>query len=538
MNKRIQLNYLNSIHKLSNYIGIKIDLLDNTIKDFEIKKYGEYILYTDAQVIMDHYKIHCELDDICIFSDKIKSLDTYNIKDKKYTIGIIGHVDHGKTTLISNMINKQIDEVKDITQDINIYECQDIYIIDTPGHSCFHHYRSVIVPHIDIIVIVVSMYDGIETETIKILNMVSKDFSYMKSVLILTKQDIARYSKVDIMNEINKYGINNIISVLESSKHTNIYSDLITVIEDKSSIQKRQNMSLNVMNINNSICMLCRVSSSELNVKSFILFENKVLRVRKILNINKFKPVNNVYSISYCYVYSDITPSIGKFYVTQCVKEARMYEKIVIYKKHIENINKNIEKKSSVSFTFICSDIMSINTVVSMLKERNMDKYSTVIQYTDINSINIISKTSSVVVYNVHNKQIENSDGITIIDYIYDLEEFMNNNNHNIYSNSSVSGIAKIIKVFDIKGRHVAGCKVIKGSFMMNGQVSIIEDQSFDIKKIQKFNIVSLKKEKQLVTKVNTGDIFGIVVDSHIEYKIDMNIVTYEKTNRRKRNRH
>ena len=105
-----------------------------------------------------------------------------NLQTRAPVIAVMGHVDHGKTTLLDTIRNTSVTkkEAGGITQHVAAYHVitpvgRQITFIDTPGHAAFKRVRHRGTRLTDIIVLVVAADDGIKEQTIEIINEAKKN---------------------------------------------------------------------------------------------------------------------------------------------------------------------------------------------------------------------------------------------------------------------------------------------------------------------------------------------------------------------------
>lgn len=105
------------------------------------------------------------------FEEEIAETDAKNLSDRPPVVTVMGHVDHGKTSIIDAFRNSNLTsgEAGAITQHIGAFMCHtphgDFSVIDTPGHEAFTAIRSRGATITDIIVLVIAGDEGIKPQT-------------------------------------------------------------------------------------------------------------------------------------------------------------------------------------------------------------------------------------------------------------------------------------------------------------------------------------------------------------------------------------
>ena len=132
------------------------------------------------------------------------------IEKRPPVVTIMGHVDHGKTSLLDALrqTNVVANEFGGITQHIGAYQVktdnnQLITFIDTPGHAAFTEMRARGSKITDIVVLVVAADDGIKPQTIEAINHAKA--AKVPIIVAINKSDLPNKNITKIKNDLMRY---------------------------------------------------------------------------------------------------------------------------------------------------------------------------------------------------------------------------------------------------------------------------------------------------------------------------------------------
>ena len=527
---------------------------------------------------LGHKVIRVNEDDILKEIEDFK--DVEELKEKRApVVTIMGHVDHGKTSILDAFRNSNVvsGESGGITQHIGAYQINNkgkkITFIDTPGHAAFSNMRARGAKTTDIIILVVAADDSLKPQTIE--SIAHAKAANVPIIVAINKIDLDSADPDKVRNDLLTQEIivekmsGEILDVeISATKKINLdkLEEAIHLQADLLDLKANPNRQARGVIIESKLekgrgsVATVLVQKGTLKVSDIFVSGSEWGKVKALINdksenIKEASPSMPVEVLGF-----DSNPLSGDdFIVVESESVARKiseyrFKKLQIQKNkvvqsNVEEMFKQINAGEAVSLPVIIkADVQGSAEAIenSILKLSNEEVKVSVIHkgvggITESDVALANSSKGFIVGFNVRAipqaRDAAKRDGIDIKYYsiIYELIDDIKNLLSGLLKpdvSEKVTGNVEIREIFNIsKIGNIAGCIVKDGYISRNSQIRILRDSIV----VHTGTISSLKRFKDEVKEVKSGYECGVMIENFADIKTGDIIETFEeiKTNRK-----
>ena len=516
------------------------------------------------------------------FGHKVKRVDDFELEedlkkkevdDKKDLVErapivtIMGHVDHGKTTLLdafrsSSVVSK---EHGGITQHIGAYRIMSkskkfITFFDTPGHEAFTAMRARGAKVTDIVILVVAADDGVKETTIEAINHAKA--ANVPIIVCINKIDLNESNPQNVKNQLMEHEI-----ISEEMGGKNLFVEVSA--KSKTNLEKLEeaillqaeilNLKANPSKKASGIIVESKVQQGKGSTATVLIQEGS-LKIGDIFvagpSYGKVRAMNDDLGKKIIQAEPAVPVEIigitgipvagDEFNVVENDAKAKEIASYRLHRSKIrqvepltkESLEKKLSDKSNIKIKelglILKSDVQgSLEAIINGIEKFKNDEIKIKIVHKAVGEINqsdialAVASESSVIVVGFNVKpnnlarDLAKRDKIDIkfFTVIYELLDYVKDSMSGLLvpdKKEVLNGKAKIKEIFKMsKIGKIAGCEVIEGKIEKNAKIRLLRDN----KVIYDGKLNSLKKFKEEAAEVKEGSECGMVLENFQDIK-------------------
>lgn len=517
-------------------------------------------------------KVEVDIADLDKFFEEEQGNEE-DLEPRAPVVTIMGHVDHGKTTLLDYLRNSHITEGEagGITQHIGAYQVKlngrEITFLDTPGHAAFTAMRARGADITDITILVVAADDGVMPQTIEAINHAKAAGTPI--IVAVNKIDKPGANPENVINQLMQYELvpeeygGDTIFVNISAKFGQNIDELLEMVLLQSDVldlhaNPNQRAAGSVIEARldkgRGAIATVLVQQGTMHVGDPIVVGNTFGKVRTMTNdrgrrIKEAKPSTPVEITGL----NDVPAAGDRFVVFEDEKTARAAgeeraKRALLLDRKRNNVvsvadlfNKMAENEMKSIPVIIKADVQgSVEALAGSFKKIDVEGVKVDIIHTAVGAINesdiTLAEASGAIIvgFNVRptpqaRTQAESDDvDIRLHSVIYnaidEIEAAMKGQLEPVFE-EQVIGTAQILELFRVsKVGTIAGSMMMSGKITRDSSVRLIRDGIV----IYDGKIGSLRRGKDDVKEVKNGNDFGMTIENYNDEKVGDEIEVYQ----------
>ncbi len=576
----ITINELITVKELSEKMNLKVgDVLRKLMTMGTLATINQRLDTDTAILLANEFGFDAKLSSLYEEEENIEESqkdDEKNLLPRSPIVTIMGHVDHGKTSLLDAIRHSNViaGEAGGITQHIGAYRVKtstgEITFLDTPGHEAFTAMRSRGAQVTDIVILVVSAADGVMPQTIEAINHAKA--ANVPIIVAVNKIDLPEADPQRIRQEISNYGLlpeewgGDTIMVDISAKQKMNIDSLLELVQLKAEMME---LKANPNRRAEGIVIEAKLDHKKGTVVT-MLVQNGTLRVGDNIVVGTTYGKVRAMSNEYAQRFNEAIPSMpvevlgineppqagDKFIVLEHESQVREIANARKEKakadslkprQHLSLLDINTGKTKDLRIVLKTDVQGSLGALCDALERMSNEEIKLDIIHKGAGSITesdvVLAAASDAMIvgFNIRPdanvEKIAEKEGVSISVYriIYELIADIKAAMEGLLdpdTKEKIVGKAAVKQVFKLSSAGtVAGCTVIEGKAQRNVKVRLIRDNVI----IFEGNPSAIKRFKDDVKEVEKGYECGISLENFSDIKVSdiMEFFTIEKTARK-----
>jgi len=559
MAKKIEIEEFITVGKLAEKLSIPIAvLITELMNNGVMATVNERIDFDTAQIILGELG----LDDI----ELIKKMDepVVNSREKRKTnvageprppvVAVMGHVDHGKTSLLDAIRGKEVakGEAGGITQHISAYQVHHkkrlITFLDTPGHSAFTALREHGAQLTDLVIIVIAADDGVKPQTIEAIRFARN--AGVKIIVAINKIDKESADANRIKQQladnnllVEEWGGDTVVTEVSAKTKQGIDNllDMVLLVADVEELKAPLNEPANGLVIESHMekgrgaVAIVLVEQGKLSSGDFVVTGSTYAKIRNLestdgSSIKTARPSTPVIITGFKEL-----PSFGDEFITvkdeKCARDLvqtnslKQKEKVSKYDLSGSDLISIINRNNALTElnVIIKTDVQgSLISVADSLKILNSEEVAVKIVSSGVGAINendiYLAHTGNAIIYGFNVtlsasiKQLVQRDKVSVrlFNVIYELIDDVKNELSGLLAPKTVVkelGTLLIKGIFKTtKTEVICGGEVTKGKLSLPAQARVMRGKE----KQADVEVTNLKKGPQDVKEIVEGEMCGL----------------------------
>ena len=504
---------------------------------------------------------------------KIKATRVENLKNRPPIVTVMGHVDHGKTSVLDVLRSANVvsGEFGGITQHIGAYQIENnsnkLTFIDTPGHAAFTEMRARGSKLTDVVVLVVAADDGVKPQTVESIKHAKA--ANVPIVVAINKCDLPEADPQKIKNQLLEYeliaeDLSGDTLMVEISAKTKLNLDKLVeaiilqaeILDLKTDFESKATGVVleSKIDVGRGPVATIIVTTGTLKKGDFFVSGLRWGKIRAIINdkgknIDEASPSTPVEILGI----NGAAKAGDDFIVLDNEKEAKsLSENRAEEAKEGKNplsfatqesafSDKSAEELNLIIKSDVHGSSEAIKNAISQIKH---DEVKPKIILADIGMVTetdvTLAKASKAVLiaFNVkpskEAKKLAENENIKISSYniIYEVLDYIKQRMSGLLTpdvQETVSGTALILEIFKVSGAgKVAGCKITEGEINSTSDVRLIRDGIV----VYTGKVGTLFREKNQVKQVSNGQECGITIKDYMDFQKDDTLEAFNTTSK------